>query len=266
MKKITAGEKLFCLIRDEVLDSVGVGHLKWSNLALLFPHLGNDERFVKYIKGAIAIQLMRRLLRYWTETKILLGDESSYVRKISDFVKQDVFPGLTSDLVTKLSRAIIAAETASDRPISKDVRKRVIRSSTTVHCYLCNDRLDPTAGEEHAAHLTLEHVWPTSIGGDSVEANLLPACKECQKITKDTASWEWLNIHNFVFPASPSKKALHSVPRRVRFAKYYFDAVTLCDQRGLSLKEAFLQLGPMPSDLTHVNTGLPVTFFDLQFG
>jgi hypothetical protein len=102
------------------------------------------------------------------------------------------------------------------------------------------------------------------MGGDSVEENLLPACKRCQNVTKDAMSWEWLNIHNIVLPASPSVDALDSVSQRVRYARHYFEALRSTETQHLSLKEAFLRLGAMKSPITHVRTGLPLTFFDLQ--
>jgi hypothetical protein len=264
MKKTTAGEKLFYLIRDELIDLMGVSHARWSNLELLFELIGGDAKYAGYVKGAVTVHLIRRLLRFWEVEKRLIADESLYVRKMADFIKREVFPGLDASSVSLLSRAVIRAEAASFKPIKPQVKANVIGERKAIRCYLCNRELDKKAKEKDESYLTFEHLWPTSIGGDSIEDNLLPACKRCQKVTKDTASWEWLNVHNLVLPSSPSDEALISVSHPVRFAKHYLEAIRLADESQLSLKDSFVRLGPMSHTLTHLQTGLPITFFDLR--
>lgn len=264
MKPVTAGERLFLLIRGEVLDTTGSQHAKWASLRTLLDHVGGRPEFGGYVKGAVSVHAMRRLLRFWQAERLLTADEARYVRKVSQFVGEEVFPGLGDELTRRLSRAVIAAEDASFKPIPAGVRSRLLRDQRRVQCYLCSGTLDSQAPKGDAEFLTLEHLWPTSIGGDSVEDNLLPACTRCQHVTKDTASWEWLNVHNLVLPAAPSVNSLRSVQRPVRYARHYFEAMGICEEQGLTLKEAFLRLGAMKPDLTHIKTGFPLTFFDLE--
>ncbi|SAK87881.1 hypothetical protein AWB82_06073 [Caballeronia glebae] len=264
MKRVTAGERLFYLVRDEALDASERAHANWSNLATLFNQVGSDANYSNYVKGAIAVHIVRKLLRYWETEKKNCADESLYVRKVTAFIKQDVFFGLSEGLVNGLARAVVQAESASFRPINSSVKENVLREKVNLRCYLCNRALEKDACNKHASHLTLEHLWPTSIGGDSIDNNLLPACKYCQEVTKDTASWEWLNIHNLVLPSQPSEEALIAVPNKVRFARHYLEAITLADEQKISLKQAFRAIGPMRKILGHNATGSPVTFFDLQ--
>lgn len=265
MKKTTMGEKLFYLIRDEILDQTGQRDLTWSNIGTLFNDVSGNPEFAHYIKGATSIYVMRRLLRFWKQEHILTANESQYVRQVSSFIKQEVFPSLDNTLVSKLSRAVIQADQVSKKDISPSVKKFVIRERTKLTCYLCGCHLDQKAKSNDDAYLTIEHLWPTSIGGDSIEGNLLPACLECQEVTKNTASWEWLNAHNFVFSISPSKDELDwKRNRRIFFAKHYYEATKLANSNNLSLKEAFLKIGPIKRPLTHNYTSLPVTFFDLK--
>lgn len=123
--------------------------------------------------------------------------------------------------------------------------------------------LDLSARDGDPAQFTLEHLWPSSLGGDSEEENLLPACIYCQNKKADGMSWEWPNLHNVVLSPLPSASALASVGREIKIARHYFEAMQLCDTENMTLKEAFLKLGPM-NDLAHVSTDEPVTFFHLK--
>jgi 5-methylcytosine-specific restriction endonuclease McrA len=264
VKLATAGERLFALIRKDVLADTAVKGVPWSDMEAYVEEVGGRWEFGAYVRGAISIHSMRRLLRYWGDERDLVASESQYVRRVTSFIRAEVFPGLGEHLAQRLARAVIEADRASNRKISPSVKKGVLGRNRQPTCYLCPQALDVAAPEGDPKHLTLEHLWPTSIGGDSIEANLLPACQKCQDVTKDSASWEWLNIHNFVLPADASGEALKAIHRKARFARHYFHALQLGDAHNLTLKEAFVKAGPMKATLTHVNTGLPLTFFDLQ--
>ncbi len=244
MKLSTDGERLFALIQNEILESIGNQYIRWSTIGILFDSVGQTNNFVSYMRGAVTVHSVRRLLRYWAEERQNILDESTYVRKVRAFIKEEVFSGLSDDLTTKLARTVIEAERVSFKDISRQVRKNVLLENKTHHCYLCHCDLDPKALKDDPEYLTLEHLWPTSIGGNSIEENLLPACKNCQDDTKDTMSWEWLNVHNFVLPPSPSENALRSISRKEKVARHFQHAFDVCRKDDLSLKEAFW---PSPS-------------------
>lgn len=264
MKKTTAGEYLFYLIRDDVLDQTGKRNVSWSNIGTLLNDPTGISEYTQYIKGATAVHVTRRLLRFWSSERRFSSNESLHVSKVTAFVRREVFPGLSDSIVTKVSRSVVKAVNSSWRAITPQVRKNVIGENKSLSCYLCARPLDQKAKAESDSFLTLEHLWPTSIGGDSIEDNLIPACSTCQKITKDTAAWEWLNVQNHVFSTTPSEDELTALPRNVKYAKHYFEATKLADRDHLSLKQAFMKLGPIKSPLTYANTGLPLTFFDIN--
>lgn len=216
------------------------------------------------MRGAIAIHAMRRLLRYWDREKENLSDESQYVKRMKKVIGSDVFPWLNDDLKSRLARLVIEASSSSFRPISPSVRKAVVGKHGIANCYLCNAEIFEDRESEAADCLTLEHLWPQSMGGDSIEENLVPACQSCQNDTKDTLSWEWLNIHNLVLPPEPSDSALKSVTRKARTAKHFEHAIQIATDLRMSLKEALLYIGPREPDLNYVKTGMPITFFDLR--
>ena len=238
--------------------------MRWANIGSLFDDVSGGPGFAEYMKGATAIHATRRALRYWEEEKQNLPDESQHIKKVAMFVRREIFPSISEPMSQKAARAVIAADRQSRRPVSSSCRSAMMQKNKKPACYLCGLPLDPMAPDGLANSLTLEHLWPTSMGGDSVEENLLPACSRCQNFTKDAVSWEWLNIHNIVLPVYPSSDALESVSQRTRYAKHYFEALQLVESGQLTLKESFLRLGPIKSPITHIRTDLPLIFFDLQ--
>jgi hypothetical protein len=261
---VTAGEKLYLLVRDTALESWSEASAFWSKADTLLGELGGSPGFPAYIKGAAAVHATRRILRYWADEKSNISDEAQYVRKISAFIRGEIFSALPADVLTRMARYAIDADLASGRPITPGCRKIVLSGRRKHSCYLCGKQLTTIADPKLNNGLTLEHLWPTSIGGDSVEANLLPACCHCQLDSQDAISWEWINVHNIVLSSAPSDGALKSVNGRFRYARHYFEAMTIAETNRLTLKQAFLALGHIKSPLTYEATHLPVTFFDLR--
>lgn len=264
MKPKTQGERLFLLLRDELLEASGHGHIRWSNLCSLLDQVGGRPEFGDYLRGAAAIHVMRRLLRFWEAERLITSQESQYVRKVASYIRDEVLTSLGDEDTSRLARAVIAAEKSCNQTISPSVRSRVVGGRQQIRCYLCPATLSPSATQGQPGFLTLEHLWPQSVGGDSVEENLLPACARCQDTTKDTMSWEWFNVHNVVLPADPSTSAIASVTRKGHFARHFLEAMRVANEKHLSLKEAFIAIGPMKQPVGSVSTGGPTTFFDLE--
>lgn len=263
LKASTAGEQLFLFIRDRVLEGVGQGQVRWSTAAPLWEAMG-DDRYSRYFRGAVTVQILRRLLRHWGDARSSLPNEAQHVAKVRSFVRHEVFPGLDTMLETQLARLVVNAEAASQKDVSRSVRSAVLATRGQLRCYLCAEELNRKADADTPTAPTIEHLWPRSLGGDSVEENLLPACGGCQKTTQDTVSWEWLNAHNLVLPPRPSEAAVNSIGPRVRGARHFMHAVDVAERQGLTLKEAMLRLGPIKRPVTWINTDLPITFFDIQ--
>lgn len=264
MKPQTQGERLFLLLRDELLEASGHGHIRWSNLGRLFDQVGGRPEFGDYLRGSAAVHLMRRLLRFWEAERLVTSQESQYIKKVASYIRDEALSSLGDDDTFRLARSVVAAERSCNQTISRNVRRSLVGGKPKLSCYLCQSSLNPSAPEGEPEHLTLEHLWPQSVGGDSIEENLLPACTRCQITSKDTMSWEWFNIHNVVLPPIASEGALASVTRKGHFARHCFEAMRLASMKRLSLKEAFTVLGPIRQPVGSVSTGGPITFFDLE--
>ena len=263
MTPTTQGERLFLLIRDKVLDSLGDGQISWAGVDRLMEFSGGANGYAAYVKGATAILTVRKLLTFWRTEKASIGAENLEVNSIRRYVKSEVFPTLQDSLAKEVARKVKSAQEVSFVKIAPNLRRRMRKSTGAHFCYLCNAVLDLSAEDGDPAQFTLEHLWPSSLGGDSVEENLLPACIDCQNKKADSMSWEWPNLHNVVLSPKPSVSALASVGREIKIARHYFEAMQLCDTKKMTLKEAFLNLGPM-NDLAHVSNDEPVTFFNLK--
>lgn len=263
MKLCTNGEKLYVFIRDSVLDSDNASGPDWPNINEFLTDVAGNHRFALYIRGAIAVHAMRRLLRSWIEEKSNINNESNYVKGAKKLIKE-VFPLLSEDLTGRLARLVIRAEKSSFMEIPATAKKNVIGKHGSAQCYLCNKKIFDDRPKDHHELLTMEHVWPQSMGGDSIEENLLPACLKCQKDTKDTLSWEWVNVHNIVLPSEPSGNALKSVSRREKIAKHFELAIQVATELQITMKQALLQIGAVEPELKYIRTGYPITFFDLQ--
>jgi hypothetical protein len=260
---VTSGEELFLFIRNDVLPSLPSSRAVWANLREVLNAVGGSPGFNEYFLGAVAIQATRRLVRHCSEeTDGAIA--AMHVKIVSKFASEDVFPSLDRDLIGRLARLVVQATKASDQNITRTTRTLVLRGMEEVQCYLCGRLLDPAVPDGNPAFLSLDHLWPASIGGESDEDNLLPACCDCQQKKADSPSWEWINLHNMVWPSAPSADATRKIERQTRIARYYHQVTGVAAERRCSLKKVFLELGKMMSPATFARTGVPTTFFDLQ--
>lgn len=264
MKPVTPGEEMFLVIRDKILDAIGTGHLRWSAAGALWDDVMGGQAFSQYFKGAVAVHALRRLLRFWAAERESTPNQAMYVNKVKHFIKSEVFIGLDDALTSRLARLVVSAEAASRSSVSRSTREAVFGGRALLNCYLCANPLDARVSQENPLYATVEHIWPQSVGGDSVERNLLPACHSCQDATKDTMSWEWFNVHNLVLPPAPSAAALGAITKKAKAAKHFMRAAELADEENLTMKDALLRLGRVKDPLTYIDRRLPVTFFDLQ--
>jgi hypothetical protein len=86
----------------------------------------------------------------------------------------------------------------------------------------------------------------------STEENLLPICDACNGLKMDRISWD---IFGVVQDYSLSKHSPNGLAL-TKMALHRRAAVQIAESRGITLKEAFLELGPARSlDLIHPDEG-----------
>lgn len=260
----SSGETLFRQVRDEIIPGVPSTAGAWHGLNEMLTALGGSDRFPNYFRGALAVLAVRRLIRFWEDQRPFPARDAMWIRKISSFIKEEMFPELDADTIGKIARRVVRAATAAGQVINNSTRVRVIAAQRNHRCYLCGKTVDPRARDDDPERLTLDHVWPRAAGGESVEQNLLVACNECQQWKGEVFSWEWHNIHNVVLSPAPSERELGNLRWAFRFARYSYAAMEVAQERGITLREAFLANGPVQPSMNASQTGSPVTFFDLQ--
>lgn len=262
---VTPGEELYLAIRDHAIPSLAAMGTPWDELKELLSAASGSDYFPHYLRGAISVVAMRRMLQFWAETAPLVGAPGQRVRVVSDFIRDQVFVGLESTMRIRIARLVVSAHERSFRPVTQAIRRRLLGGNTAAICYLCGAHLDARVNNDRAPNfLTFEHLWPASAGGDNVDENLLPACRYCQEAKADAMSWEWFNIHNLVLSATPSDEAFRSVTRATKVARRYLHVMELCEERRYSLKRGFIVVGPWETLPSADRTGSPVTFFSLR--
>jgi hypothetical protein len=263
LKATTEGEKLFIIVRNELLPHIGK-NVFYASLASFADALGN-QKFAQFLNGAIALQLTKRLAMYWSHKKIEIPNPDTHIRTISEFIKSEISPLTDAALSSKIARAVAASDRASDKDISPSVRKAIVGSRSIFTCYLCGNTLDTSCTlEDDPKFFSLDHLWPTSLGGDSIEDNLLPACRYCQKEKANSASWEFHSVHNFLLSPEPSSDSINSIGKETKLARHFLAALECAEENNLNLKSAFQQIGSLRKPISYFGTGSPITFFDLE--
>ena len=153
--------------------------------------------------------------------------------------------------------AVAAGKNASPATRRSAFRDAASRAGGRVVCYLCATMLGRWDMFKHEKALPLDHLWPQAFGGVSEEENLLPICDACNGLKKDRITWDvYGTVHDYALRLNTAdglaltKLALH---RRA--------ATKLAENKHISLKEAFMLLGPY-QDLASVQSDEPDWFFN----
>src|SRR3546814_15014473 len=86
-----------------------------------------------------------------------------------------------------------------------------------MQCYMCGRALT-RRGNAGVDKYTVEHLWPISFGGETIEGNLLPACANCNSRRKHMLSWAWGPVQSTYLHSSEKdtiSNELRSEERRV---------------------------------------------------
>jgi hypothetical protein len=153
---------------------------------------------------------------------------------------------VSSDLVTDRrfceSLKLAARVSADARPPSSALARRIREEMG--RCYMCGRQLTQKGDDVDRA--TVEHLWPLSLGGSSVEDNLIPACRKCNAGRENSVTWAWGPVSGTDYK---NDGGIHpAMPLRISLAMVrLMDEAAGRNRRGglLTLKEAAIAAAPL---------------------
>lgn len=246
IKPSTAGERLFQRIgaygRND-LASNRLGQQKFVRLT------GRGEPFGAYLEGSMIAFSFKRVMK---ATQGIFRDKNidpAACNARLTAALRDWFGWLDREALAVLVRDALRAEESSNNPIPKSVETESWGTSRIHYCCFCGKSMSADAHsvvrDADGNKATLEHVWPTSLGGDSIVGNLVPACSICNKEKRDLFTWEQGSIHDFIYPIDfHLSDFLPRLPVAQRILLQRRAVIALAQRELITLKQALLRVGP----------------------
>jgi 5-methylcytosine-specific restriction endonuclease McrA len=130
-------------------------------------------------------------------------------------------------------------------------------------CYLCGIALTRSGHSKR----TVEHVWPLSLGGETVEHNLVLACEDCNSKRGNMMTWAYGPVQSTYYTRSSNNPKTKSPPANLRLSLglarlLQVAAPTRGRRHSLTLKEAIRIARPAIPDLD-VQEDRPYVYFEL---
>lgn len=124
---------------------------------------------------------------------------------------------------------------------SDAIEKNALRTEPP-ECYVCGIALTKT--KDARDMLTVEHIWPLSLGGETIEENILPACKDCNDKRSNTITWAWGPVQSTYHTKSQGKSPPGELRLSLAIARLMLVA-SAEKKRVLTLKEAAKKIRPI---------------------
>jgi hypothetical protein len=159
--------------------------------------------------------------------------------------------GLYGFDLNKLASLVFEAVNTSGKKISTRTKNDVRRGLDSLVCYICGAVVLEKTEDVHSK-IEYEHLWPSSYGGESISDNLLPSCPACNRKKKDLLLWQDTHIHSFILSPAPSVEEWKRIERSQKIAKHRSYIFDLACEKGLSLKEAAVEIGPLDLNSLYV--------------
>ena len=258
------GEQLCALLYNGAIDPDFWSRFESKHLIAT----GRPTEFRVFFQESIALNLTRRLILAGESAKQYYDPmESGFLDCILPAINRWGLQMLNQN--GRLARLVKDSVIASNHGINKTLRIRMNEWSKKHHptCYMCGVRLNHHLRCESPKYddITLDHIWPQAYGGDSIENNLLPACRTCNSDKKqDYPTWAGCDIHTLIIGDRPSGDALRSVGGRFRFALHNRAARILANRQRISLRTSYLRLGSWTTEPWILDEEEIGDFFNLE--
>lgn len=235
---MTSGEALYARLRQWLFSEVASDHM--------YPWLRKIEYYAEelqeFLEQTTALWLTARLV---SVGRSLYSENGHHYRtELRPFLREYLV--LSRNDLEDIERLLGSAVDASLQNISNGLKNKMLQYAIDQHelCYICGIPLDFSMQDKHSK-FTREHIWPRSLGGESIIENLLPACGKCNHLRKmDYATWASTSIQSICTPRSPSDDDWKNLQLSHYYAMHQFAGQSRAISEYVTLKEAFLDIGP----------------------
>lgn len=141
-----------------------------------------------------------------------------------------------------------------------DLEKAVMDAEKRKDCYLCGVQFSNKSGFERTA----DHIWPLSMGGATIEENILPACEDCNRKRGHAITWAWWPIQSFYYQHKAGKNPQSELRLSMAMARIMMEASGRGTRRGIisTLKDAARRLWPA-FPISDYDTTVPLVYFEM---
>jgi 5-methylcytosine-specific restriction endonuclease McrA len=262
MKPATKGELLWVWLVQHHYNNCAE-RLSGQEFLLLS---GRPEGMGQYVEGVVLsfsfIRLMTAAKSIFSAPKditVCMSDMRAYINNWMHW--------LDSEQRNRLVRLVREACESSDRPISAGTRQLAWPRGNSDRCYMCSALL--TLHRRHfvdanGKNANLDHIWPSSLGGNSIPENLLLACQACNNAKKHLLTWESGHAHSLIYTMGFETHDFYSrVPRLEKILIHRRAAFVLACRERLTLRDAFQKLGGY-SELQVIDSSDTWDFFNVE--
>lgn len=254
---VTYGEELFLNLYEELGEQMRVTGPKGSQME----YLVNFPAFETFAKLSATCEVFLRCVRCAID-QYRQGSSAPAIR-FAQAARREL------DLPSQLLQNQKFAERLKQvgRIASEQHRDRTIEANATRNepnqCYLCGETLTKTG---HSTR-TIEHLWPLSLGGETVENNLILACNDCNSKRGHMMTWACGPVHSTYYTYSSNNPKTKNPPADLRLslalARLMQAAAPMRGRREpRTLKEAAQLVRPAILDLD-VQKDRPYVYFEL---
>ncbi|NNU44784.1 HNH endonuclease [Ramlibacter montanisoli] len=180
-KPATYGEHAFLRMYTVVAEDIEVGRRGGLD------YLVSEERFRVFTKLAATLEVFYRSMRVAKQ----LAQDARHLESAALGKRLRSEVDLPAELCQDrafLESALLAGRIIEDAKGIPVGLANGIYSEEASRCYICAiplQKLHPNQRD----HRSLDHLWPLSLGGESAEGNLMPACKDCNEKKRHMATW-----------------------------------------------------------------------------
>jgi len=246
IRVVTAGEHLFSRLVTYGEKTLLTGRISRQDLVKFS---GRGEQFGEYLEGIVLAFAFKRIMK--AATGIFQNgtvDVDVGNRRLNSLLKS-WFDWLSKEELATLMRDAIRASEASYKKIPNGIKEEIFFSRSVHECCFCGVRMLPNSDgvflDNRGEKATLEHIWPSSLGGDSVIENLVPACGACNTEKADIFVWEQGLVHDFIYPVDfHNSDFLPKVPIYERLLLQRRAVMFIAQRDKLTLKDALRRVGP----------------------